>query len=197
LTFAVRERDRRMAESLLREAGVVSTCFILVHVGSGTEVKRLPPERWAMIVDHVRKFVHAHVVVTSGNHPDERATARALCDKTAAILLAPPQSFGALGAVMQRARVSIGADSGAMHLAVAVGCPSVTLFGPADPTVFGPWGDPSRHAIVKSGLICSPCDVLDWPPAQVYYHPCMRRLEPEVVARAAARVAPAEPLGNE
>jgi ADP-heptose:LPS heptosyltransferase len=37
-----------------------------------------------------------------------------------------------------------------MHLATAVGAPTVRIFGPGDETLFGPWGDPARHRALRA-----------------------------------------------
>jgi ADP-heptose:LPS heptosyltransferase len=49
-------------------------------------------------------------------------------------------------ACLKRARLFIGNDSGAMHLAAAAGCPTVGLFGPSDEQLYGPWGQHVRVA---------------------------------------------------
>jgi heptosyltransferase-2/heptosyltransferase-3 len=51
----------------------------------------------------------------------------------------------------------LGPDSGALHLAVAAGAPTVHLYGPADPVKFGPWGDPARQRVVHAGRHCARC----------------------------------------
>ena len=47
-------------------------------------------------------------------------------------------------ACLKRARIFIGADSGAMHLAAASGCPTIGLFGPSDERLYAPWGEHAR-----------------------------------------------------
>jgi ADP-heptose:LPS heptosyltransferase len=47
-------------------------------------------------------------------------------------------------ACLKRARLFIGNDSGAMHLAAAAGCPTIGLFGPSDERFYAPWGDNTR-----------------------------------------------------
>ncbi len=47
-------------------------------------------------------------------------------------------------AALKQARLYIGNDSGAMHLAAAAGTPTLGLFGPSDETVYGPWGETAR-----------------------------------------------------
>jgi heptosyltransferase-2/heptosyltransferase-3 len=91
--------------------------------------------------------------------------------------------LGTLAAVYARCRLVIGPDSGPLHLASAVGTPTVHLFGPADANRFGPWAPAERHRIVTSGLPCAPCGRLHWP--DISDHPCVRVIETDAVVAAA------------
>jgi heptosyltransferase-2 len=70
-------------------------------------------------------------------------------------------------------------DSGAMHVASALGVPTVAVFGPTDPWATGPKGP--RVCLVREPLDCSPCKLRVCP----IDHRCMRRIPAEAVARAA------------
>lgn len=61
---------------------------------------------------------------------------------------APPTSLPVLAALLRRAALFIGADTGPMHLAWAVGCPVVALFGPTDPRLNAPYG--AGHEVVPA-----------------------------------------------
>jgi lipopolysaccharide heptosyltransferase II len=60
-----------------------------------------------------------------------------------------------MGAVMQLCDAVVANDSGPMHLAVAVGTPTVGLFGPTSARNYGPYGE--RHRAVQSHIYCGPC----------------------------------------
>jgi lipopolysaccharide heptosyltransferase I len=60
-----------------------------------------------------------------------------------------------LAALVRQAQVVITNDSGPMHLAVALGRPVVSVFGPTDPVCIGPYGRPD--AVVQADLPCVPC----------------------------------------
>jgi ADP-heptose:LPS heptosyltransferase len=70
-----------------------------------------------------------------------------------------------LAAVLERADLFVGNDSGVMHLAAAMGCPVVAVFGPSSAVAWGPWwppagappGDASPHRLVGLDLPCRPC----------------------------------------
>lgn len=79
--------------------------------------------------------------------PSERQDIEALTGSSAAPVFCAEQGILSLAALMARARVCVGIDSGAMHLAAAVGTPVVALFGPTDPAQVGP-RPPERHRVV-------------------------------------------------
>lgn len=76
-----------------------------------------------------------------GEEPDAAAVVEA---SGSAARLAPPTDLAVLAALLARARLFVGGDSGPLHLACAAGCPVVGLYGPTDPVVNGPWGVPHR-----------------------------------------------------
>ncbi|HYR34474.1 MAG TPA: glycosyltransferase family 9 protein, partial [Burkholderiales bacterium] len=66
-------------------------------------------------------------------------------------------SLKELGALTARARLFIGVDSMPMHLAAAMGTPTVALFGPSSENVWGPWNVDRR--VVTSTHSCRPCGI--------------------------------------
>ena len=78
-------------------------------------------------------------------------------------------------AVMERATVAIGPDTGPMHIASAVGTPVVALFGATNPARSGPWG--WHHLVVRGDAPCAPCYLSRCPIGQL----CMERITPAMV----------------
>lgn len=194
LSFPLRPDDRKEAMALLDRAGLPSQAdFVALHIGSGAPVKRWPVARWIELAEGVRAKLGCQVVICGGASDD--ADARRAADAGIRAVSSAP-TFGALGGLLQRADAVVGADSGAMHLAVALGRPSVALFGPADPAVYGPWGPMSRHRVATSGMICSPCDVLAWPAEEVPWHPCVRRISPDLVLALLGQVVREDARGR-
>jgi heptosyltransferase-2 len=73
-------------------------------------------------------------------------------------------------------------DSGPMHVAVALGIPTVAVFGATDDVVTGPWGPHAR--VVREPVECSPCMLRECP----IDHRCMTRVSADAVCRAAREV---------
>ncbi|HEX6510684.1 MAG TPA: glycosyltransferase family 9 protein, partial [Chloroflexota bacterium] len=102
-----------------------------------------------------------------------------------------------LAAFYRRCRVVLGPDNGPLHLARSVGTPTVALFGPADPALFGPRPQQRpRHAVVRLPWRCIPCGRLDYSQAELAYHLCVKLIEPEQVLAAARRVLAASPVSG-
>ena len=160
---------------------------IVLHPGSGWPLKNWPARRWRRLAAELaRTFATTPVVAGSA---EERALVADVASGTGAIELAGCLSLGALAAVHRRARLVVATDSGALHLAAAMGAPVVGLFGPADPALFAPLSAPERTRVVRVGLPCSPCGTLEQPPCGATVAPaCVASIGVEAVLRAAMAV---------
>jgi heptosyltransferase-2/heptosyltransferase-3 len=193
MSFRLTDDDHARAAALLGSDVAAATARdsraprapLVVHPGSGSPIKRWTPASWGAAV-RALTAPDEPVVLTGG--PDEVT----LVAEVAAALgrpvidLAGRTDLPTLAAVFARCRAVAGPDSGPLHLAVAVGTPTVHLFGPADAARFGPWGAAERHAVVAGGLVCAPCGRLDWP--DLADHPCVRIIEVGRVVAAMRRV---------
>jgi len=81
-------------------------------------------------------------------------------------------------ALIRRAAVVVTNDSGAMHIAAALGKPAVSIFGPTNPVQVGPYGQPG--SVVRLSLPCSPCNFRRLSQCP-YGHACMRDLPTDTV----------------
>ena len=112
------------------------------------------------------------VVVMWG--PGEQATAdRIVRAAGQGVTLAPQLALHEIAGFLKQLDALITIDSGLKHLAVAVGVPTVTLFGPTSPDEWHMGG--ARDRYLWAGLSCSPCRLLSCP----FGTPCMWRLTPE------------------
>ncbi|CAM5427578.1 glycosyltransferase family 9 protein [Streptomyces canus] len=124
---------------------------VVVHPGAQSASRRWPAERFAALVRHLRTAGH-QVAVTGG--PDEDAlvldvAARAGLPERDVLRGGLP--FGELSALVAHAALVVSGDTGLAHLAVAHATPSVTLFGPVSPRLWGPPGTGQHIALWKPG----------------------------------------------
>jgi heptosyltransferase-2 len=146
--------------------------------------KRWLPERFAQAANSLARELGspstpASVAVFGS------AAERDLCSSVAAAIQAPVHNFAGettLAGFIDLAaacRVYLTNDSGAMHIASALGVPTVTVFGSTDDTTTGPTGPCAR--IVREPVECSPCLKRECP----IDHRCMTRVDAARVAQTA------------
>lgn len=124
---------------------------VVVHPGAEAASRRWPPERYAAVARSLRTAGH-RVVLTAG--PKEDALARDVADRSGLPerdVLCGGLPFDRLSALVARAALVVSGDTGLAHLAVAHGTPSVTLFGPVPPSLWGPPPYAWHRALWKPG----------------------------------------------
>ena len=186
LEFDCTHDDAQAAEELLRAANVYADAtLVAIHPGSGALIKNWAASGWHTVGNELAQDDHVNFLVSYG------PTERDLAQEVAAALpqgrtvLVGETSLGVLAALYARCSLVMGPDSGPLHLAVAVGAPSVTLYGASDPVRFGPWGPAVRHRTVTSSIPCRHCGYLALPAAALSQHPCMQFIEPAAVTAVA------------
>jgi ADP-heptose:LPS heptosyltransferase len=124
----------------------------VVHPGAAFPGRRWPPERFAAVARHLAADGH-DVRITGG--PAEAALAS---EVAAAAGLGPDAVLAGrttsleLAAVVAHARVVVSGDTGVAHLATAYRRPSVVLFGPVSPALWGPPPRP-QHVVLWHGAV--------------------------------------------
>lgn len=150
--------------------------------------RRWRPEGFAAVGDALARTLDVPVVVIGSAQDTDVANdvlRRMTMPGTSA---AGALSWAATGALLRGCRIFVTNDSGPLHLAVAAATPTVAVFGPTDPAVFGPRKTP--HAVVRTALPCSPCiRVGDFPtcPVRPREH-CLASVTPAMVLAAAEQL---------
>lgn len=121
------------------------------------------------------------VVVLWGPGELERAE-RIVAGAGDGVYLSPERRLDQVSGMLKNLSLLVTIDSGLMHLAVAIGVATVSLFGPTHPLEWHMGGE--RDRFVFAGLSCSPCRLLECP----FGSPCMTRLTPDDVLREIAAV---------
>lgn len=125
--------------------------FIVLGAGANFVGKRWRPERFAAVARRLAApdgmLPGAHVLLLGG--AEDAPFAREIVERVAPHGVSAQDLSGRLdlpacGALIERATLFIGNDSGLMHIAAAAGAPTVGLFGPSDERVYGPWGARTR-----------------------------------------------------
>jgi heptosyltransferase II len=183
----VSDEARRRASELLARHGVRDDA-VLVGMAPGAAyggAKQWPPERFGRLARllHERRGVVSVLVGSRG----DRATGDQIVPAPHILDLIGQTDLPVLAGVMARARAFVSNDSGAMHMAAAVGLPVTALFGATDERATAPLGPASAsapaHEILTCDVFCRPCMLRECP----IDHRCMNRIEPERVCAAVER----------
>ena len=143
--------------------------------------KRWPAPAFGRLAVRLRDELGLPVCVTAGPGEDELADAVVQASDGAAVRAPATGSLHDLRALFEQAAVVVGADSGPVLLSALTGTPTVALFGPKDPLVYGPLGP--RAAAVWKRVYCSPCALRRCPDPI-----CMSELTPDEVWPTVLRV---------
>ena len=111
--------------------------LIAIHPGSGSPRKNWPLEKWSEL-GLALLGSSPQTLLIGGEADEERVAALCAAWNDSPILVARHLPLPQLAALLARARLFIGHDSGISHLAAAVGAPCLLLFGPTDPAVWAP-----------------------------------------------------------
>ena len=109
--------------------------YAVVHATPMYAYKQWTRDGWRKLGEGLRQR-GLSVVVVGGPGQAERQQLEELWNGLAEVHQLPWPETAAL---MARARIYVGADTAATHLAAATGCPTVAIYGPTDPRLWGPW----------------------------------------------------------
>jgi heptosyltransferase-2/heptosyltransferase-3 len=164
-----------------------------IHPSGGRRIKEWPVARWREVAAALQKQFGATILIT-GTGADQ-ALARELQQglPARAIDLTGKLSLRETLALLATLDLFLSADTGTMHMACAVGTPSVSVFGPSDPVRYFSGGgglSGARHVVVRAELWCAPCNLIRKPPAecaQADVPECLQLVGVDAVYREAAR----------
>jgi heptosyltransferase II len=184
--LSARIPSSQRAAALLGQQGIVpGTRLVGLAPGAAYgQAKQWPPERVAELASRLIRD-HAVICVLVGASHD-RPAARAIeswihehaPDTSGGLVnFTGRTSLGALIGLIERMDVFVSNDSGAMHVAAALGRPVVAVFGPTDERATRPLGD---HVVLTAPVFCRPCMLRDCP----IDHRCMKRIAVDDVFEA-------------
>lgn len=191
LRFEVSREARERIDSWLRVSDVARGAPPPAAGGSRPRVACLPigswpaktwaPERFALAMDQLAET--ADVIWLWGPGERERVeAARARMRRPSR--LAPDTDWQGLGALLSRCALLVGNDSGPKHVAVALGVPTVTVYGPTNPKTWHPPSGP-HAAVFAEGLDCLFCNANRCPLPGDRHMRCMHDVSVERVVAAA------------
>jgi len=176
--FPVPEPAKKKAAQWFSAEGLDGKVVVGVNPSGGWYTKRWGLEHYAHLGDLISERCGANIALLWG--PGEEKDVRVIAEK----MKSPPHviprtTLSELGALIQKCSFVVSNDSGPMHIAAALGIPTLGIFGPTNPRQQGPFGDKNRW-VRNEELDCLECALTSCPIGNV----CMTRLEVDRVMEA-------------
>ena len=133
--------------------------YVVVAPGAADQRKRWPQERFARLIMHLTKERNKRVVVIGDKRDGREAMSMFRSLPGGVINTCGLLTLRQLSLVLKGASLAITNDSGVMHLSSYLDIPTVSCFGPTDPSLYGPWS--SRSVAIRRGLEMSAISVHD------------------------------------
>lgn len=147
-------------DALMKQHGLPPGGFIHLHPASRWLFKCWPAEKFAALCDALAARGWPLVLTAAPEAKEKALVAEILARR--AVLSAPTFDFSGqltlkeLAALTARARLFVGVDSAPMHIAAAMGTPTVAIFGPSGDKEWGPW-NVAHRVVASSHHPCRPC----------------------------------------
>ncbi len=156
LELYLNKKERGAVKNFLEEHGInLNQPLIGLHPGAQKPFKCWPEEKFIEVGLVLQKKYQAFILIT-GNRK-EREKAQKIADKIPqALAVAGRLSLRETAALIARLALYITNDTGPMHIAFALGTPTIALFAPTDPSLCGPYRDP-RPVIIYREKTCRLC----------------------------------------
>jgi ADP-heptose:LPS heptosyltransferase len=164
----VTKENEKSARELLQAHGVKPKDRIVAVLAGGGEnpgtsmpTKRWAADRFARLIDEMVRRFQVKVLLVGGPGDEEVVSTVVSQIRSQAVNLVGKTTFKQLAAVLRRCRLFIGGDSGPLHIAAAVGTPTVGIFGPSDPRLVAPRGMDEISVDEVLVLVCQRMDRSD------------------------------------
>lgn len=164
LELVVSEQDKKGAQDLFGKLGIDRDDLVIgITPGAGASwgkdasFKHWPADKFAQLADKIISEFGAKVLILGDKQEMPIAGKMINAMRRKPIDLTGKTSLKELCALISNLRFLITNDGGPLHIATALGVKSISIFGPVDDKVYGPYPLSPEHIVIKKGLSCRPC----------------------------------------
>lgn len=164
LHLCVNEKSRIRAKAIFKHSGISDSDLVIgIAPGAGGSwgkdagLKHWPALRFAQITQRLNAELGARIILLGDE--TERPLADVIVNslKNKPVDLVGKTTLEELAAVIEKLSALVTNDGGPLHMAVAIGVKTVSIFGPVDDKVYGPFPVSDKHIVIKKNLPCRPC----------------------------------------
>ena len=183
------EDEKKESRRYLEWQGIdFSKPIVALHPGGTWPAKLWPAERFADLTDLLVAKTHAQIVLTKGPR-DGEAAGKVESAIVGGVLSLPVLPLRQLAAILSLCAACVANDSGPMHIAAAVGTPTIGLFGPGEENIWFPYtpafpGGSPKHIALRKDVPCHPCHLNVCNRTGNEYMECMKLLSVNEVFNA-------------
>lgn len=149
------ESERKVRQIISVENITAENGWTSINPFSRWPYKELPMDKWVKLTTHIWQKYGMPVVVIGSEAERRRADDLISTCPTPMYNLSGKTTLREMPELLKSSRLHIGVDSAAVHIAAAVGTPTVTIYGPSDWRDWAPPGE--KNKVVFSDMDCSPC----------------------------------------
>jgi ADP-heptose:LPS heptosyltransferase len=130
--------------------------IIGIHPGATWPAKKWMPDQFGELADMLIAKLGVQVIMFAGPN-DGEAVKAVLQHSFPSIKVLTNHPLRQLAAIMAHCSLFIGNDAGPMHIAAAVGTPTIGLFGPGEENIWFPYAAGDGHIALRKDVACHPC----------------------------------------
>ncbi len=162
-TFVSKESDKKRV-NMFKRFGINDTDLVIgIAAGAGASwgknasLKHWPPIKYARLADKIIENMKAKVILLGDDSEKPISGIITASMKNKPIDFTGKTDLPELTAVINKLNLLITNDGGPLHIAVSRGIKTISIFGPVDELVYGPYPPSEKHIVIKNNLPCRPC----------------------------------------
>lgn len=195
LELYLKAEDLKRTEELLAKEGLrQSDLLVGIIPGAGRSwgrdayLKHWPAENFARLADKIIENYQAKIIIMGDYFEKEIAKNIIGGMRHEAVDFSGMMTIGGLAALLSKVNLVITNDGGPMHMAVALGIKTVSVFGPVDERVYGPYPPSDKHIVIKKDISCRPCYQNFKMPICAQDRECIKSIDVDTVLKAIRRL---------
>ncbi len=175
------DSEKEEAKRYLHWQGIELTKpIITIHPGATWKNKCWLPENFSALIDLLSAKTDSEIIISPG--PNDSELINSIVNNSfGKVKILPLLPIRQLAGILSICKVFVSNDCGPMHIGVAVGTPTIGIFGPEPPEIWFPYSEKDGHKYFFSKLECSPCRATFCKFTEENYLLCMQKITTEEI----------------